>query len=264
MNGNERMNESSSVPSSRRSRAATVTSIRAFARIELRIVAPLRDPTTDSNTVATPSPPRHRRRNRIFLSHHHPLLASIGVVSHPSSLLSPLSSLVARSNARVARRAAASPSLASSTVPSLLAHPSPRLGLGHVRSGPRNTSRTTASTSASLAPTRSSPARHLARPRARHARANDRANARIRASIRTNAIRSIDRTNERTIDRTNERAGRWRPLDPLGVDAFMHACVRSNPNPIAGLDDAETTKAAPRRRTWVCEVETRSRARTGW
>ena len=88
MIGNERMNDASSVPSSPRSRsAAAVTSISLCAnRPRIARSAPLREPTTDSNAVATPSlrPPA-----ALPLSHLPPPSLSLLALPPPPASLSP-------------------------------------------------------------------------------------------------------------------------------------------------------------------------------
>ena len=260
------MNESSSVPPSRRARAATVTSIRAFARIELRIVAPLRSAT--ARRIQTPSPRRRHRATVVeIVSFYH----TTTHFSHPSasSLTPPLSSLLSPLSSRARTRAspvAPPPPPLSPPPPSPLSSPTPP---------PASVSATSeAVLETPLAPPRPRPPRSpprarvprdtsLERARGTRAPTTARTRASERRSERTLFDRSTDRSNGQ-FERTNERTrGTMAPIGPIGRRC-IHACIRSNPNPIAGLDDAEATRAAPRSRTWVCEVETRSRARTGW
>ena len=177
-------------------------------------------PCSLAQVYACSSPPQHRRRNRIFLSHHHPLLASIGVVSHRPLSLSPslpLSALVPRAGTRASpvearRLAPLSPPAASPTLP--------RLGLGHVRNGPRNTSRNNRVHVRRLAPARARVPRATPRSnaRARHARRRprERAHPSVDPNERSSSIvRSFDRSTDRT--HGHDRAGRWRPSGPLGA-----------------------------------------------
>ena len=207
MHGHERTTKSSFAPSSLRSRvvfprarlcfAAADTSIRAsprasnrrrFART-LRAISP-RDSSPDDRMIRCVFPQRTTHTvEEVFC--YITFLASFDDASFDAS---PRDSFIrldprlpppshARSNASPARRARASPSRISSTVASLLAHPSPRLGLGHVNIGPRNTSRTTASTSTSRAPTRSSAPSILARHPSRAARTTAVTTARMRLRV---------------------------------------------------------------------------------
>ena len=265
MIGNERMNDASSVPSSPRSRAAAVTSIRAFARIELRIVAPLR--SASRRRIQTPSPRRRHRTTVVeIVSFYH----TTTHFSHPSasSLTPPLSSLLSPLSSRARTRAspvAPPPPPLSPPPPSPLSSPTPP---------PASVSATSETVlETPLAPPRPRPPRSPRRARVPRDTSLERARgtrapttAPTRASERRCERTRFDRPTrpiERPIDRPIDRAGRWRPCRahwaPIG-----RGRSDPNPNPIAGLDDAETTKATPRSGTWVCEVETRSRGRTGW
>ena len=223
MNRNERVNDASSVPSSRRSRAAAVTSIRAFARIELRIVAPLR--SASRRRIQTPSPRRRHRTTvvEIVSFYHttthfsHPSASSLTPpLSLLSSLLSPLSS---RARTRASPVAPPPPPL-SPPPPSPLSSPTPP---------PASVSATSETVlETPLAPPRPRPPRSpprarvprdtsLERARGTRAPTTARTRASERRSERALVDRSFDRSIDRPIERTHDRAGRWRPSGPLGA-----------------------------------------------
>ena len=222
MNRNERVNDASSVPSSRRSRAAPVTSIRAFARIELRIVAPLR--SASRRRIQTPSPRRRHRTTvvEIVSFYHttthfsHPSASSLTPpLSLLSSLLSPLSS---RARTRASPVAPPPPPL-SPPPPSPLSSPTPP---------PASVSATSETVlETPLAPPRPRPPRSP--PRARVPRDTSLERARGTRAPTTAPTRASERRCERTrfdrptrpierpIDRPIDRAGRWRPSGPMGA-----------------------------------------------